>query len=306
MDGKRFDDLSRRFATRQSRRGFLALIGVATTGALTRLETDAAPKKEKPKKEKPTKCYGEGSHCTNGKQCCSGTCTNRQCAADIPACTSPADCAGIDTECQQRTCINGICGVANTDYGTPVSNQLPGDCQQNVCDGFGGVTSIADDSDLPEVADECMYGTCSGGVPGTGYWEAGQPCSSNGGFECDGNGQCIVCQPGAITSCYSGPEGTLDVGVCRSGTMICLDDGSGFGECSGEVLPSPEQCNLLDDDCDGLVDEGVLEVGLLCDLGLPDWMPGNNCNEGTVQCHEGVIRCCSTSCTELGGGPLCA
>src|SRR5215203_1145593 len=115
MDGKRFDELSRRFATRQSRRGFLGLIGAAAASALTHQTASAAPKEDR-----PTKCYGEGSSCTNAKQCCSGICTNRQCAAEIPTCTGPGDCTGIDDECQRRTCINGICGVAYTGSGIPV------------------------------------------------------------------------------------------------------------------------------------------------------------------------------------------
>ena len=91
MDGQRFDELSRRLATRQSRRGVLGLIGAAAAAVLTQQTAGAAPKGDN-----PTKCYGEGSHCTNGKQCCSNTCTNRQCEAAVPTCASPADCAGID------------------------------------------------------------------------------------------------------------------------------------------------------------------------------------------------------------------
>ena len=148
MDGKRFDELSRRFATRQSRRRFFGLIGAAAAGALTHQTAGAAPKEDK-----PTKCYGEGSHCTNGKQCCSSICTNRQCAAAVGTeCTVASDCAGSDGECQTRTCTDGICGVAYTPYGFPVSDQIAGDCQSNVCNGSGGVVTIADDSDVPPVA----------------------------------------------------------------------------------------------------------------------------------------------------------
>ena len=149
MDGKRFDELSRRFATRQSRRGFFGLVGAAAAGVLAHQTGGAAPEGDK-----PTKCYGAGSRCTNGKQCCSGTCTNRQCTAEVPTCAVAADCTGIDDECQQRTCTNGICGVAYTPSGVPVSNQVSGDCQSSVCDGFGRITSIPDDSDLPVVVDD--------------------------------------------------------------------------------------------------------------------------------------------------------
>lgn len=61
-----------------------------------------------------------------------------------------------------------------------------------------------------------------------------------------------VCEPGSARACYSGPTGTDGVGMCKGGTQVCNADGSGYGECSGEVAPRPEDCATADDeDCDG-------------------------------------------------------
>src|SRR5690606_34367855 len=61
-----------------------------------------------------------------------------------------------------------------------------------------------------------------------------------------------VCEPGATESCYSGPEGTLDVGVCVAGTRTCDDEGAGFGPCEGEVTPTAELCGTpADENCLG-------------------------------------------------------
>ncbi len=281
MDGKRFDELSRRFATRQSRRRFFGLIGAAAAGALTHQTADAAPKEDKPEK-----CYGEGSSCTNAKQCCSGICTNRQCAAEIPTCTTAADCTGIDDECQRRTCINGICGVAYTGSGIPVSNQVPGDCQSDVCDGSGGIMTIPDDFDVPAGTNDCTTGACVNGAPSIVPLPVSTPCETNGGAICDGAGQCVVCVPGNTQSCYTGPAGTEGVGVCQAGTQTCLADGSGFDACVDEVHPSPERCNGLDDDCDGFTDEGNPGGGAPCTTGLP-----GICAQGILQCQNGALRC---------------
>ncbi|HRI69502.1 MAG TPA: MopE-related protein, partial [Polyangium sp.] len=79
--------------------------------------------------------------------------------------------------------------------------------------------------------------------------------------DCDSQnneGLSCVCLPFQTVSCYGGPTGTAGVGVCRSGGRTCKFDGSGYNtECSGAVLPSIEQCNGKDDDCDGQTDEGL-------------------------------------------------
>lgn len=63
--------------------------------------------------------------------------------------------------------------------------------------------------------------------------------------------------PGTTEPCYSGPEGTQDVGICSSGERECQADGT-WTQCAGELLPEQEVCaNELDDNCDGQVDEDV-------------------------------------------------
>jgi len=60
------------------------------------------------------------------------------------------------------------------------------------------------------------------------------------------------CEPGASAPCYSGPEGTEDVGACAGGTMECNAEGTGYGACIGEVLPAEDACATPEDeDCDG-------------------------------------------------------
>jgi len=60
---------------------------------------------------------------------------------------------------------------------------------------------------------------------------------------------------GVQVACYGGPAGTQGKGVCVAGKQTCDDKGV-LGACLGAVVPGLEQCNGLDDSCDGLTDEG--------------------------------------------------
>jgi hypothetical protein len=49
------------------------------------------------------------------------------------------------------------------------------------------------------------------------------------------------------------------VGACRQGIQTCTN-GSFETACVGEVKPTAETCNAIDDDCNGQVDDGVLQT----------------------------------------------
>ena len=67
--------------------------------------------------------------------------------------------------------------------------------------------------------------------------------------DCDGNTdeECL-CEPGEIQPCGE------DEGECVAGSMTCLEDSTWADECVGEVGPSEEVCDGLDNDCDGEID----------------------------------------------------
>ncbi|MFV8751746.1 nucleotide-binding protein [Nannocystaceae bacterium ST9] len=68
----------------------------------------------------------------------------------------------------------------------------------------------------------------------------------------DGCADC-TCEPGASESCYFGPEGTADLGVCVSGIHTCQTSGMAWSACEGEIGPRGEDCYTpeLDENCDG-------------------------------------------------------
>lgn len=62
------------------------------------------------------------------------------------------------------------------------------------------------------------------------------------------------CVPQTTKSCYTGPFNTVGTGVCKTGIRTCTAKRV-WGPCIDEIVPSPEQCNDKDDDCDGQTDE---------------------------------------------------
>ncbi|HZH76456.1 MAG TPA: DNRLRE domain-containing protein [Archangium sp.] len=87
------------------------------------------------------------------------------------------------------------------------------------------------------------FGPCEGEVlPAT------ETCSNTFDENCDGQAQ-EVCN--CNTPCYSGPAGTVGVGVCRAGTIQCNLMGAN-PYCRNQKLPTPETCSTPeDDDCNG-------------------------------------------------------
>ena len=88
----------------------------------------------------------------------------------------------------------------------------------------------------------------------------GQPssCDQEAAPDCEADplAKGCPCLRSSRLECYSGAAATMGVGVCRAGLRRCRS--VTWSACEGEVVPSFEACNQLDDDCDGLVDEGAL------------------------------------------------
>jgi hypothetical protein len=119
--------------------------------------------------------------------------------------------------------------------------------------------------------------------------------------DCDG-----TADDGLTASFYDGPAGTKDVGVCHAGVKECKFDASAthpgtvvpLTVTSPEVTPSPEQCNGLDDDCNGAIDDGV-QARSCYDL------PGNGCTQqpdGSYSC-KGTCKPGTQACVNGAYGP---
>ena len=80
--------------------------------------------------------------------------------------------------------------------------------------------------------------------------------------------------PGILTQACSQPVGYV------ANSMDCNDSNAAVHPGASEV------CNGLDDDCDGVVDEGNPGGGASCSTGLP-----TPCDTGTTLCTGGALIC---------------
>src|SRR5207245_1200604 len=81
-------------------------------------------------------------------------------------------------------------------------------------------------------------------------------------------------------SCYSGPANTMGIGTCKAGQQTCAQ--GVWNACIGEIVPTGEACNNEDDDCNGVVDDGLPSFN--CGIG--------KCALTQPSCVNGVVQPC--------------
>lgn len=210
-----------------------------------------------------------GTLCGNGLMCD----MNGSCAG----CTTPADCPGVDNECQTRACTSTICDFIRQPAGTQVSTQIPGDCKLNVCTSTGQISVIADGTDPEDDGNPCTVDGCSNGSPTHVNTAAGAPCTK--GNVCNGAGSCVECVD--ATSC-SGQDDECKTRKCTSGTcgfefkavntMVALQSP---GDCKRNVCDGSGNVMAAADDTD-VPNDGNPCTADTCSGGVPTFPPANN------------------------------
>jgi hypothetical protein len=130
-----------------------------------------------------------------------------------------------------------------SDQAATASSSSTAAVAMNVAAGAVGSAGLADGAvTAPKLGIPCATGEIL--IRGAAGWTCA-PASQGG----------VICVPGSFVNCYSGPAGTIAVGVCRAGQSACNAAGTAFEGCTGQTLPTTEVCDNKDNDCDGSVDE---------------------------------------------------
>ncbi len=296
-----------------------------------------------------------GTECDTGRpgQCAMGLYRCGDAGLDCRPNNQPVDdvCNGLDDDCDGEADENdpggglacpvegllGNCGIGRTACaaGEVVCGENP-DPLPEVCNGQDDDCDGATDEGEPGAGEPCdtgFFGVCADGR--SACVEGGVVCEAESqptdeacdGLDNDCDGQTDEGDFGQEAPCATG-----DTGRCAAGHIECIE---GDATCVANDEPLEEICNATDDDCDGAIDEGLLnrcggcgrtpreacnaedddcdgeadegdlcEGALVCNVGrCVDPCQGNECPEADEVCVDGgcVSRCEAAVCPDHWG-----
>ena len=152
------------------------------------------------------------------------------------------DC-GEASECMWFDCNdNWLCDTIYADVGTPVADQVSGDCKTKVCDGAGSIVEVVA-ADVPSDGEYCTQDSCDNGVP------VHKPAAD--GLNCTG-GLCLA-------------------GMCTAwAPVVCVTPGQTYTACDGADHLFGIAHGGYGDYCKLAADVAYCPTGQSCTVNLPN------------------------------------
>ncbi len=177
-------------------------------------------------------CGGHCGKCAAGNGCLVNADCQFACRSDktCGACILAADCPGIESECQQRSCTDGVCGSIREAWGT-VLLQTTGDCKRRQCARDGTVEVVNDDGDVPDDRNPCSNDICTMGTPAHTMVPAGTNCG--GANFCNASAQCVGC---LVAADCPGVDGACAFRTCSAGGVCGFSFVAAGASCGGDNM----------------------------------------------------------------------
>ncbi|MEK7253510.1 MAG: S8 family serine peptidase, partial [Bacteroidota bacterium] len=182
---------------------------------------------------------------------------------------APETCDACDEDCDGMADDNApseACGLPSPPNCAGTMNCLPQSVTPGGC-AASPMYSSCNNNPLPETCDD-IDNDCDGTA--------------------DDNIPSVPCIPAGT------PSGLVYGGTsqCQMGTTQCVNDST---VCVGFVGPSAEVCDGIDNDCDGMIDDGIPSVSC-----VPVGTPPGLVYGGTSQCQQGTTQCVNGSTVCVG------
>jgi hypothetical protein len=211
-------------------------------------------------------------------------------------CSSSADCADGYKCSKEHYCVLKSSCTTNNDCDTGYTcNSSQGCVKKSECQE-GKKESCYDGTQGTQGVGVCRSGqrVCAGGVFTECLGQVVDSVEACNGLDDDCDGQTdntdqVECDSGLL-------------GACAKGELSC---NGAFAVCSPIAEKIPEECNSVDDDCDGTTDEGTSsscypegEKG--CEKYAGDYLCKGVCTPGTRDCSSGSFAGCVGAITPKG------
>tara|TARA_R110002110_G_scaffold15567_4_gene69534 strand:- start:8394 stop:10334 length:1941 start_codon:yes stop_codon:yes gene_type:complete len=224
---------------------------------------------------------------------------HKTCPAPRPCITTPDGGIHIYYEDKDTpTVIMGECKLGQSDCDEEFNDicvgsitQQPEECDglDNNCNGLiDDGLSFDNDGDRHNAPDSCLHPTDCDDSTAQVHPDHPEVCD---GLDNDCNGEVddlddVYCWTGDHDAVFDGTT------PCRLGTRAC-EEGE-WGECEDEILPEIEICDMVDNDCNGEVDDATIEEFMSCG---PSTNMGQ-CAYGDNKCIDGELYCINATYAE--------